>query len=212
MKKPTRTLLRLIQVHYKRGLLVGRAYQWRGLNSGRGLINGRIRYVDVLFVFFWFFIIVIIERVWQEFLYTPYSPKGGDMTFCKFQYFVNHLDKIIISFVRDILYNIQYPCLWVLQYQLFTLIITKFSSRLQKLQLKGLRNFNFYYLVCQLLDLQNFLCFQTAIFSELFFFLNITMWAGVPSEPLCLHTQSLATAQNFEIGVISEITIIFIVT
>eukprot|EP01023_Acetabularia_acetabulum_P039443 TRINITY_DN3796_c0_g1_i9.p1 TRINITY_DN3796_c0_g1~~TRINITY_DN3796_c0_g1_i9.p1 ORF type:complete len:326 (-),score=-24.54 TRINITY_DN3796_c0_g1_i9:231-1088(-) len=25
--------------------------------------------------------------------------------------------------------------------------------------------------------------------------LNITMWAGVPSEPLCLHTQSLATAQ-----------------
>eukprot|EP01023_Acetabularia_acetabulum_P028430 TRINITY_DN2685_c0_g1_i4.p3 TRINITY_DN2685_c0_g1~~TRINITY_DN2685_c0_g1_i4.p3 ORF type:complete len:110 (+),score=1.15 TRINITY_DN2685_c0_g1_i4:2-331(+) len=27
------------------------------------------------------------------------------------------------------------------------------------------------------------------------FFLNITMWAGVPSEPLCLHTQSLATAQ-----------------
>eukprot|EP01023_Acetabularia_acetabulum_P025391 TRINITY_DN2430_c0_g1_i12.p4 TRINITY_DN2430_c0_g1~~TRINITY_DN2430_c0_g1_i12.p4 ORF type:complete len:101 (+),score=2.84 TRINITY_DN2430_c0_g1_i12:268-570(+) len=26
-------------------------------------------------------------------------------------------------------------------------------------------------------------------------FLNITMWAGVPSEPLCLHTQSLATAQ-----------------
>eukprot|EP01023_Acetabularia_acetabulum_P011718 TRINITY_DN15456_c0_g1_i10.p3 TRINITY_DN15456_c0_g1~~TRINITY_DN15456_c0_g1_i10.p3 ORF type:complete len:135 (+),score=4.58 TRINITY_DN15456_c0_g1_i10:583-987(+) len=24
--------------------------------------------------------------------------------------------------------------------------------------------------------------------------LNITMWAGVPSEPLCLHTQSLATA------------------
>eukprot|EP01023_Acetabularia_acetabulum_P056798 TRINITY_DN6593_c1_g3_i3.p2 TRINITY_DN6593_c1_g3~~TRINITY_DN6593_c1_g3_i3.p2 ORF type:complete len:242 (-),score=22.66 TRINITY_DN6593_c1_g3_i3:630-1277(-) len=29
-----------------------------------------------------------------------------------------------------------------------------------------------------------------------FFFLNITMWAGVPSEPLCLHTQSLATAQQ----------------
>eukprot|EP01023_Acetabularia_acetabulum_P065664 TRINITY_DN8724_c0_g1_i3.p1 TRINITY_DN8724_c0_g1~~TRINITY_DN8724_c0_g1_i3.p1 ORF type:complete len:132 (+),score=6.31 TRINITY_DN8724_c0_g1_i3:288-683(+) len=27
--------------------------------------------------------------------------------------------------------------------------------------------------------------------------LNITMWAGVPSEPLCLHTQSLATAQQF---------------
>eukprot|EP01023_Acetabularia_acetabulum_P042747 TRINITY_DN42607_c0_g1_i1.p1 TRINITY_DN42607_c0_g1~~TRINITY_DN42607_c0_g1_i1.p1 ORF type:complete len:200 (+),score=8.38 TRINITY_DN42607_c0_g1_i1:164-763(+) len=26
--------------------------------------------------------------------------------------------------------------------------------------------------------------------------LNITMWAGVPSEPLCLHTQSLATAHK----------------
>eukprot|EP01023_Acetabularia_acetabulum_P032912 TRINITY_DN30763_c0_g1_i3.p2 TRINITY_DN30763_c0_g1~~TRINITY_DN30763_c0_g1_i3.p2 ORF type:complete len:101 (-),score=5.24 TRINITY_DN30763_c0_g1_i3:142-444(-) len=23
------------------------------------------------------------------------------------------------------------------------------------------------------------------------------MWAGVPSEPLCLHTQSLATAQQY---------------
>eukprot|EP01023_Acetabularia_acetabulum_P007893 TRINITY_DN13450_c1_g2_i4.p2 TRINITY_DN13450_c1_g2~~TRINITY_DN13450_c1_g2_i4.p2 ORF type:complete len:104 (-),score=3.91 TRINITY_DN13450_c1_g2_i4:20-331(-) len=30
--------------------------------------------------------------------------------------------------------------------------------------------------------------------NSFFFFLNITMWAGVPSEPLCLHTQSLATA------------------
>eukprot|EP01023_Acetabularia_acetabulum_P053830 TRINITY_DN6040_c0_g1_i5.p3 TRINITY_DN6040_c0_g1~~TRINITY_DN6040_c0_g1_i5.p3 ORF type:complete len:185 (-),score=39.81 TRINITY_DN6040_c0_g1_i5:68-622(-) len=29
-------------------------------------------------------------------------------------------------------------------------------------------------------------------------FLNITMWAGVPSEPLCLHTQSLATAQELQ--------------
>eukprot|EP01023_Acetabularia_acetabulum_P064148 TRINITY_DN8224_c0_g1_i1.p6 TRINITY_DN8224_c0_g1~~TRINITY_DN8224_c0_g1_i1.p6 ORF type:complete len:129 (+),score=10.02 TRINITY_DN8224_c0_g1_i1:586-972(+) len=29
-------------------------------------------------------------------------------------------------------------------------------------------------------------------------FLNITMWAGVPSEPLCLHTQSLATAQKLQ--------------
>eukprot|EP01023_Acetabularia_acetabulum_P067990 TRINITY_DN951_c0_g1_i3.p5 TRINITY_DN951_c0_g1~~TRINITY_DN951_c0_g1_i3.p5 ORF type:complete len:106 (+),score=6.22 TRINITY_DN951_c0_g1_i3:152-469(+) len=31
------------------------------------------------------------------------------------------------------------------------------------------------------------------------FFLNITMWAGVPSEPLCLHTQSLATAQQADL-------------
>eukprot|EP01023_Acetabularia_acetabulum_P049374 TRINITY_DN5268_c0_g1_i7.p1 TRINITY_DN5268_c0_g1~~TRINITY_DN5268_c0_g1_i7.p1 ORF type:complete len:214 (+),score=-16.22 TRINITY_DN5268_c0_g1_i7:429-1070(+) len=39
--------------------------------------------------------------------------------------------------------------------------------------------------------------FQQYIFF-FFFFLNITMWAGVPSEPLCLHTQSLATAQNLQ--------------
>eukprot|EP01023_Acetabularia_acetabulum_P057478 TRINITY_DN6705_c0_g2_i1.p5 TRINITY_DN6705_c0_g2~~TRINITY_DN6705_c0_g2_i1.p5 ORF type:complete len:138 (+),score=0.39 TRINITY_DN6705_c0_g2_i1:983-1396(+) len=34
------------------------------------------------------------------------------------------------------------------------------------------------------------------VLPNIFFFLNITMWAGVPSEPLCLHTQSLATAHQ----------------
>eukprot|EP01023_Acetabularia_acetabulum_P038061 TRINITY_DN36368_c0_g1_i1.p1 TRINITY_DN36368_c0_g1~~TRINITY_DN36368_c0_g1_i1.p1 ORF type:complete len:171 (-),score=4.97 TRINITY_DN36368_c0_g1_i1:298-810(-) len=37
--------------------------------------------------------------------------------------------------------------------------------------------------------------FTRNILQQIQFFLNITMWAGVPSEPLCLHTQSLATAQ-----------------
>eukprot|EP01023_Acetabularia_acetabulum_P028138 TRINITY_DN2660_c0_g1_i7.p1 TRINITY_DN2660_c0_g1~~TRINITY_DN2660_c0_g1_i7.p1 ORF type:complete len:168 (+),score=6.02 TRINITY_DN2660_c0_g1_i7:763-1266(+) len=34
------------------------------------------------------------------------------------------------------------------------------------------------------------------------------MWAGVPSEPLCLHTQSLATAQLSNIHPINQQTIV----
>eukprot|EP01023_Acetabularia_acetabulum_P062898 TRINITY_DN7821_c0_g1_i6.p1 TRINITY_DN7821_c0_g1~~TRINITY_DN7821_c0_g1_i6.p1 ORF type:complete len:349 (+),score=-13.56 TRINITY_DN7821_c0_g1_i6:1070-2116(+) len=37
---------------------------------------------------------------------------------------------------------------------------------------------------------------KTKVFTSLDIPPNITMWAGVPSEPLCLHTQSLATAQH----------------
>eukprot|EP01023_Acetabularia_acetabulum_P046702 TRINITY_DN4846_c0_g1_i4.p1 TRINITY_DN4846_c0_g1~~TRINITY_DN4846_c0_g1_i4.p1 ORF type:complete len:270 (-),score=-8.65 TRINITY_DN4846_c0_g1_i4:512-1267(-) len=61
-----------------------------------------------------------------------------------------------------------------------------------------LNNSKLFLNLTQILALLSKLMLQPTFQSQakFFFFLNITMWAGVPSEPLCLHTQSLATAQN----------------